>query len=43
MLEGSLQGEYAKYTGRKETDTLLLKKPTVAEKQADSPEEATEN
>ncbi len=28
MLEGSLQSEYAKYTGRKETDTLLLK-PTA--------------
>jgi penicillin-binding protein 2 len=27
MLEGSLQGEYAKYTGKKETDSLLLKKP----------------
>lgn len=29
MLEGSLQGEYAKYTGKKETDTLLLTKPAV--------------
>lgn len=27
MLEGSLKGEYAKYTGKKETDSLLLKKP----------------
>jgi len=25
MLEGSLQSEYAKYTGKKETDSLLLK------------------
>lgn len=29
MFEGSLQGEYAKYTGKKETDTLLLTKPVV--------------
>jgi penicillin-binding protein 2 len=29
MFEGSLQGEYAKYTGKKETDTLLLAKPVV--------------
>lgn len=43
MLEGSLQGEYAKYTGRRETDTLLLSKPAATEKQANSPEEATEN
>ncbi|SCY51869.1 penicillin-binding protein 2 [Flavobacterium caeni] len=28
MLEGSLQSEYDKYTGKKETDTLLLK-PTA--------------
>jgi penicillin-binding protein 2 len=27
MLEGSLQGEYDKYTGKKATDTLLLRKP----------------
>jgi hypothetical protein len=25
MLEGSLQGEYAKYTGKKVVDSLLLK------------------
>lgn len=30
MLEGSLQGEYAKYTGKKETDSLLLAKPAAA-------------
>lgn len=29
MFEGSLQGEYAKYTGKKETDTLLLAKPAT--------------
>ena len=29
MLEGSLQNEYAKYTGNKETDSLLLRKPKV--------------
>ncbi|HOZ75794.1 MAG TPA: penicillin-binding protein 2 [Flavobacterium sp.] len=27
MLEGSLEAEYAKYTGKKETDSLLLVKP----------------
>ena len=37
MLEGSLQGEYAKYTGKKEVDSLLLKPKTT------NPEEATEN
>jgi len=37
MLEGSLQGEYAKYTGKKEIDSLLLKPKAV------NPEEATEN
>jgi len=37
MLEGSLQGEYAKYTGKKEVDSLLLK-PKAA-----TPDEATEN
>jgi len=37
MFEGSLQAEYAKYTGKKETDTLLLAKP-VAPKVADSTE-----
>ena len=29
MLEGSLQGEYARYTGRKVVDSLLLTKKTV--------------
>lgn len=29
MLEGSLEAEYAKYTGKKETDSLLLVKPVV--------------
>jgi len=29
MLEGSLQSEYAKYTGKKDTDSLLLIKPMV--------------
>jgi len=53
MLEGSLQGEYAKYTGKKEVDSLLLKpKPTIPSapgapdeklKDAKTPEEATEN
>jgi hypothetical protein len=50
MLEGSLQGEYAKYTGKKEVDSLLLKPKansgaTVVEtpKTAKTPEEATEN
>jgi penicillin-binding protein 2 len=39
MLEGSLQGEYAKYTGKKETDSLLLAKPATPK-----PEDAeTEN
>lgn len=37
MLEGSLQAEYAKYTGKKETDTLLLRKP-VEPKVIDSSE-----
>jgi penicillin-binding protein 2 len=37
MLEGSLQGEYAKYTGKKEVDSLLLK-PKVL-----TPQEANEN
>lgn len=37
MFEGSLQAEYAKYTGKKETDTLLLAKP-VAPKVVDSSE-----
>jgi penicillin-binding protein 2 len=37
MFEGSLQGEYAKYTGKKATDTLLLAKP-VAPKVVDSAE-----
>jgi penicillin-binding protein 2 len=35
MLEGSLEAEYAKYTGKKETDSLLLVKP-VAPKAEDS-------
>jgi len=35
MLEGSLQSEYAKYTGKKETDSLLLTKP-IAPKAEDS-------
>ena len=38
MLEGSLQGEYAKYTGKKETDSLLLRKPKEV-----VPEPGTEN
>jgi penicillin-binding protein 2 len=29
MFEGSLESEYAKYTGKKETDTLLLAKPAI--------------
>lgn len=37
MFEGSLASEYAKYTGKKETDTLLLSKPAVP-KVADSTE-----
>ncbi len=37
MFEGSLQSEYEKYTGRKETDTLLLSKP-AAPKVIDSSE-----
>lgn len=37
MFEGSLQSEYDKYTGRKETDTLLLSKP-AAPKVIDSSE-----
>lgn len=37
MFEGSLQSEYAKYTGKKETDTLLLAKPAVP-KTADTTE-----
>jgi penicillin-binding protein 2 len=39
MLEGSLEAEYAKYTGKKETDSLLLAKP--AEPKAEDAE--TEN
>ncbi len=39
MLEGSLQSEYAKYTGRKETDSLLLK----AKPKTDVPEAEIEN
>jgi len=31
MLEGSLQGEYARYTGRKVVDSLLLSKKTVGD------------
>ena len=30
MLEGSLQGEYARYTGRKAVDSLLLTKPAAS-------------
>lgn len=29
MLEGSLQGEYDKYTGKSKIDSLLIKKPTI--------------
>ncbi|HRB72181.1 MAG TPA: penicillin-binding protein 2 [Flavobacterium sp.] len=50
MLEGSLQGEYAKYTGKKVVDSLLLKPKSAALdvadeklKNAKTPEEATEN
>ena len=35
MLEGSLQGEYNKYTGNKKTDSLLLTKPKVVVPEAD--------
>jgi penicillin-binding protein 2 len=38
MLQGSLQGEYSKYTGKKETDSLLLRKPKEV-----VPEVGTEN
>jgi hypothetical protein len=34
MLEGSLQGEYARYTGRKVVDSLLL--PKKAEDDAEA-------
>jgi len=40
MLEGSLQAEYAKYTGKKETDSLLLTKPVVQKAAAQKPEDA---
>src|SRR6218665_2257478 len=40
MLEGSLQGEYAKYTGKKETDSLLLTKPTIAKSAAQKPDDS---
>jgi penicillin-binding protein 2 len=38
MLQGSLQGEYSKYTGKKETDSLLLRKSKEV-----VPEVGTEN
>jgi len=44
MLEGSLQAEYAKYTGKKETDSLLLSKPELTKSAAQKPDDAeTEN
>lgn len=42
MLEGSLQGEYAKYTGKKAVDTLLLSRPkaVIKSEEAANAEEA---
>ena len=35
MLEGSLQGEYARYTGRKVVDSLLLTKKALDDSAAE--------